>query len=64
MKIKSVSIRYGSQGVAPAPAYFNINPQTGEINITQGLSTDRRTSYTVSMKLITIMHTAGNIQFN
>ncbi len=44
------NIRYGSQGVAPAPAYFSINPQNGEINITQSLSTDRRTSYTVSYK--------------
>ncbi len=42
------NIQYGSQGVAPAPAYFGINPTTGEINITQDLSTDRRTSYTVS----------------
>ena len=43
------NIRYGSQGIAPAPAYFGINPATGEINITQSLLTDRRTSYTVSI---------------
>lgn len=41
-------IRYGTQGVAPAPTYFGLDPETGQISVAKDLGQDRTTTYTVS----------------
>ena len=41
-------IEYGTQGVAPAPTYFSLDAQTGEIKVAKDLQLDYGTSYIVS----------------
>ena len=40
-------VKYGSEGVAPAPTYFDLDPDTGEITVSRDLTQDRRTTYIV-----------------
>lgn len=42
-------IVYGTNGVVPAPTYFSLDSQTGEIRLLRDLRTDRNTVYTVSI---------------
>ena len=42
------SIRYSTSGIVPAPTYFSIDPETGEISVAKDLTEDRTVIYTVS----------------
>ena len=47
-------IKYGTQGIVPAPTYFNLDTDTGEITVARDLRQDRRTTYTVRKTLFYI----------
>lgn len=43
---------YGTNGIAPAPTYFNLDSATGEIRVVRDLKQDRTTVYTVIYNFI------------
>jgi protocadherin Fat 4 len=45
-------IVYGTQGLAPAPTYFTLDAETGEITVARDLRQDRRTQYTLRVTAI------------
>lgn len=48
-------IKYGTEGISPAPTYFSCDEDTGEIKIARDLRQDRKTAYIVGSLVFALL---------